>query len=408
MIYITFLQFVYGNLNFENNFNNFFIIGIILFIFLNFMVLLLHKIYDKDINNALEDYFVDINDYDFKKRSPFEIACLRNSRLPEKKEIITTILSLINRDYIKLRKDENNVYYIKKVENISKTNLKESEIILLDCIIPEESDGLDDEYNLKKFILKMMKQYNSRKVINKMKEELLGKFDFFKKHIIFDIICFILKYFSLVCIVFIGIWMFASINILNTTSIVLAFYIFDIFVFIFELILLSYYIYIKIEKSHKLVYEKEKTGKFLGINALMLIGIVLIFLFAKGLGTLLIFCFVYSQILVLMKKRIFVNVKKGYIKEKIEAISLEKYILEHSFFKEKEIEQIMLYDEYYTYAYAFGINVKVDDKIDLKQLEIDKVIKSTSLRVHNLLEFLHESVEIVNKAIENTEVDIEL
>lgn len=408
MIYITFLYFLSGNLNFENNFNTFFVIGLSVFLFLNMIVILMHKLYDVDINNSLDEYFVDINDYDFKKRSPFEIACLRNSSLPGKREIVTTILSLINRDYIKLRKDENDIYYIKKVENIDTKGLKKSEIVLLDCIVPEESDGENDEYNLKKFILKMMKQYNSRKVINKMTEELLGKFDFFKRNVIFDVIFFILKYVSLVVIIFATIWMFGSINLLNLTSNVLSFYLVDVFIIIIEIFLVVYLMYTKIEVFHKLVFEKEKTLRFLSINSLILIGIILIFLLNKGLGTLLMFCYIYAQTLSLMKKRIFVNVKKGYIKEKIEAISLEKYIKDHSFFQEKEMEQIMLYEEYFTYAYAFGINVKVDDKLDLKQNEIEKAIKSTSSQIRNLLEFLQESVEIINKAVENTEVDVEL
>ena len=91
----------------------------------------------------------------------------------------------------------------------------------------------------------------------------------------------------------------------------------------------------------------------------------------------------------LKDKRRFINVKKGYIKDKIEAISLEKYMKEEILINEKECR--MIFEEYINCAFAFEIKLKSEKNLNPEQIALRKFFKKSK---NNLTLFMESVLKL--------------
>ena len=117
----------------------------------------------------------------------------------------------------------------------------------------------------------------------------------------------------------------------------------------------------------------------------------------KLLAIFFIFVYITALIFNLAGKKYFLNVKSGYLKEKIEAISLEKYIRECSNLKERDSQSVIVYEEYFLYAFAFGITLKVNDDLELNNVLFNEVMKENLRQNMVVFSYLGEYIGHVNK-----------
>lgn len=372
-----------------------FIILVAIFLIFNVFVVLLHRIYNVDIENSLKNYFVDVNDIDFTNKKIFEMACLRESRLPCKRDVYTILFGLVNKKYLIISKEYED-YYIEKTKNLNIDNLSNPEKMLLDLIE-------DEKVNLKLFIKEISNKYSAKKIVNEMKEEIFEKFDYFVVNnylgMIFSFFkILILGTFGLFCIyvLFIlgkGDESLYTNKLVNTTSIIT--YLDVAFLIVVFIFILTYF-FGYIQKINDFIYNREDAGKFLFINGIILISFFILFLINKFIAVFLIYIYITALILNLDHKKYFMNVKNGYLKEKIEAISLEKYISEYSNLKERDSQSVIVYEEYFTYAYAFGITLKVNDELDLTNVLFYEVMKQNLKQNMSIFSYLGEYIGIAN------------
>lgn len=385
MLYVAYIYILNSNLSLNIELNKFFIICLAVFLFFNIILIILHNIYNFESNKNLNKYFVNIKEINFKNKSPFELACLRNSRLPKRRDIITVLLDLINRGYIKIYKYSNKKYYIKKIAN-DRRKLSESEKNLIDTIN-------DEFYDLKKFISNIFKKNNCKKILNKMTEEIEHKFEEVKINIVFYFLFKILNLFliSFVFIFALGILSFSNIKLnipiieylSEPLSVIIG------FMFLIEFFVIASMLYSKIQKLNNILIEKEDLKGFLRINVFVLIFFILIFLLNKCISIFLIITYLYTLSLLLKDKRRFINVKKGYIKDKIEAISLEKYMKEEILINEKECK--MIFKEYINCAFSFEIKLKSNENLTSDQIILEKFFKKSK---NNLTLFMESVLKL--------------
>ena len=367
MFYAFFRSLVNLCNNIGNHSNEIFIICIIALIVDLIIALILHKLYDDDMSNNLNNYFFDINEIDLNKKEVIELGCLRNSRLPNKRDVATLLFSLINKKVIKIESGLTNDIYISKTENENNIRLSLAEEALL---INME----DRKYGLKYFLTTFLNTYKVKNVINQIKESVKDKFEERKRHFVFGMILNIIK--IIFVSIIIGIIMsgtetsmynsnnfyhFSAETIKKAPYGVAMYWIFCFFV----IIKLSKFIFDKLKIVNNILSEKEDLAKYLKINIGAIFALMLMFLISNVIGSILLISYVFAMTLVLKEKKVFVNVKKGCIKEKIEAISLEKFIKENTLLIEKEVECIKIYEDYFTYAFAFGITLKSDEYLNL-------------------------------------------
>lgn len=378
-----------------------FIVLITLFLVFNFLVVLLHRMYNVDVNDSLKDYVVDINDIDFSNKKIFEVACLREARLPDKRDVYTVLFEMINKKYLILSKEYDN-YYIKRNEQINIENISESEKIFFDLL----EDGKKD---FKGFIKKISNRYSTKKILNKMTEEIFNKFDYFEVNsylgVIFNFLKItILGVFLLLCLYLLfmlnqGDVSFYSTRTYNETVNIVLF--FDVALLITVFIFLLTYCCGYVQKVNNLLFNKEDLGKFLLKNGIILISFMVIFFINKLIVIFLLYIYISALILNLTQKKYFVNVKSGYLKEKIEAISLEKYIREYSNLKERDAQSIIVYEDYFIYSYVFGITLKVDDELDLNNVLFNEVMKQQFKQNMSVFTYFGEYIGHFNIVGEN-------
>ena len=78
----------------------------------------------------------------------------------------------------------------------------------------------------------------------------------------------------------------------------------------------------------------------------------------------------------IIKEELIILTKKGKEEYK-KACGLKKYIKNYSLIKDKEMDSIVLWDEYLIYATAFGIPNKVTDMFSVKMIDIGRVLEKT-------------------------------
>lgn len=345
-------------LTIDSELNFIFILFIILFFVLNIILTLLHKFYNNDstLKKILKDKYIDIYELNILKTNPIESACLKDSRLPNKRDVISLILYLINKKYIILNKDQKNNYYLEKTKK-EKKSLSTCELLLLDKIPNKKC-------NLKTFIFQILKKNNCKEILNTMTLEITNKFKISKRPIIFDLFFLILKY-ILIGFFFVLITnIFININFEILTTIQKKIVTLDFIFILFETIILAYIFYIFNHKTYNYLSIDKNVNKFLLINLTLLVCFLLLFLLTKPIAVLLLFIYTYSLLLVLIDKRIFVKELNNDFNLTIETISLYNYLNNYSLLKEKEIAQIKIYDVLFTYAFAFNINLKTDNYLN--------------------------------------------
>ena len=352
----------------------FFIAFIIIFLILNFIVVLLHKIYNVDVSDSLKEYFVDINDIDFSDKKIFELACLKDSRLPNERDVFTMLFGLVNKKHLKLSKKYDK-YYIERNDKLNIDNISSSELLLLDLIENEKVD-------LKYFVKKISNKYASKKIVNKMREEIFEKFDYFEVNTNLIVVFNFLKITMIVAFVlFSAFWLFIASQNVEYYSGTLLMSIPEIFLNLYNLLLIVIFIFTLtyccgyVKKLNDILFNKEKNVKFLVVIGIVLIAFMVLFLINKVIAIFCIYVYITGLIINLSEKKYFLNVKKGYLKDKIEAISLEKYIREYSNLKERDSQSIIIYEEYFSYAFAFEITLKVNDELDLNNILFNELIK---------------------------------
>lgn len=79
--------------------------------------------------------------------------------------------------------------------------------------------------------------------------------------------------------------------------------------------------------------------------------------------TLLLSITIILNIIILIKSRTHVYTKTGK-NEFAKAHGLKQYILDYSLMKERELDSVIIWDEYLAYAIAFGITNKITDKLN--------------------------------------------
>ena len=376
---------------------------IIIFLILNFIVVLLHKMYNVDMDNYLNEYFIDINDIDFSKKKIFEVGCLRDSRLPNKRDVVVFLFELINKKHLILSKEYDEYYVeVNDISNIE--DISSSEQIILDLID-------NKKVKLKAFIRKLSNKYASKKISNEMKTEILKKFDFFKVNKFFIIFFNFLK-----IPIFISVFTFAisliyifynesasdAINTFTTMQVLInIFSVIDNFVLVIVFIFMVTYCCGYIKKLNNILLNKEENFKFFKVIGIVLIAFMLVFFINKLLAIYLMFVYITALIFNLAAKKYFLNVKSSYLKEKIEAISLEKYIREHSNLKERDSQSVIVYEEYFLYAFAFGITLKVDDDLELNNVLFNEVMKENFEKNISVFKYLGLLYEYANELVKN-------
>lgn len=359
MLYYLYL-YISNNflLNIDLELNFIFVLFIILFIILNTILILLYKFYNNDssLNEILIHKYIDIYELNLFKTNPIESACLKDSRLPNKRDVISLILYLINKKHILLKKDQKNNYYLHKTTK-EKKSLSISEILLLDKIPNKEC-------NLKTFIFQILKKNNCKEILDSMTLEIKNKFKISKRPIIFDLCFLILKYILIGFFFLLITNIFININFEILTTLQKKIITLDFIFILFETLILAYIFYIFNNKIYTKLSIDKNTNKFLLTNSTLLICFLLLFLLIKPIAILLIYIYTYSLLLVLIDKKIFVKELNNDFTFTIENLSLYNYLNTYSLLKEKEIAQIKIYDILFTYAFAFKINLKTDNYLN--------------------------------------------
>lgn len=128
----------------------------------------------------------------------------------------------------------------------------------------------------------------------------------------------------------------------------------------------------------------RKTGR-LGISlmSLLLVAILtLIFQGYKYIGTLVIIFIIFGiNVLIYIKTNSHVLTKTGK-HELSKAQGLKDYIVDYSLMKDRELESVIVWDEYLAYAVAFGIPNKIIAKFDENLMNANIIIQ----KIENILE----------------------
>lgn len=122
--------------------------------------------------------------------------------------------------------------------------------------------------------------------------------------------------------------------------------------------------------------EKDDISSMVAIAAMVLLTyiVTLISIFESNIlmclmaiGVLLI------NIKILKKVKMHSLTDKGII-EYNKAFALKNYILEYSLMEQREIEDLKLWDRYIAYACAFGISIKINEKIDENAIKLNSFL----------------------------------
>ena len=110
---------------------------------------------------------------------------------------------------------------------------------------------------------------------------------------------------------------------------------------------------------NKLDSSSEFFGKSIIVMNIVFLGIMLVLNIQIGILYLIdfILCFIIFQ----SKDKIILN-EKGY-EEKSKLMELKRYLKEYSLMKDRDLKEIVIWDEYMAYAVAFGIPTKIIKKI---------------------------------------------
>lgn len=379
---------------FGNIYNNatFIFISFIIFCILNLILqIIMHILYDNDMNENLDNYYVDIKDIDIDDLKPELMGIIRNSRKPNGRELGVVLFSLINKKAVKLETDTlNDVLYIQKSPKIRNIKLSKAEETLLDMME-------DRKYGLKYFFCDFCSGYPAKKISKILEEESENFFDKTRRNKIFDYIF----YFQKICIaIFTFILLISGVfsfpiesdqneQMLNTGFSIL--YMAPFLLTIFVSLNISKFFFDIIKRTSSILSEKEHLSKFFQKTAIQLILLCVIFVFSKTIGAYLILLYMLAYAVMLSQNKEFINIKKIYLKKKIEIKTLEKYIKEHSLLENREVEQIRLYEMYYTYAFALGITVASDE-----YLKIEKILKKDGARIekNHILDYIAAIVNL--------------
>jgi hypothetical protein len=181
------------------------------------------------------------------------------------------------------------------------------------------------------------------------------------------------------------------VEMLSLSAFIFAFYAISAFLMILVLLNISKFLFSIIQNTGDILSKKENWKSFFLKISMQFGFLMIIYLFNRGLGLYLFLMYMLAYTVMLSQEKEFINIKKIYLKKKIEIKTLEKYIKEHSLLESREVEQIRLYEMYYTYAFALGITVASDE-----YLKIEKILKKDGARIekNHILDYIVAIVDI--------------
>ena len=126
-----------------------------------------------------------------------------------------------------------------------------------------------------------------------------------------------------------------------------------------------------------------QSGKIGMRLAVILIGIIIWIIFEgnKHIGTLIIIGIIFGMnILTYMKTKLHILTENGKY-ELSKAQGLKNYIQDYSLMKERELDSVIIWDEYLAYAVAFGIPNKITEKFGENLMNANIVLQ----KIENIL-----------------------
>jgi len=95
----------------------------------------------------------------------------------------------------------------------------------------------------------------------------------------------------------------------------------------------------------------------------------------KHLGALIILAIIFIlNLIIFIKSNLHVFTNTGKI-EFARVQGLKNYIIDYSLMKERELDSVIVWDEYLAYAVAFGIPNKITDKFNEKLMNTNIVLQ---------------------------------
>ena len=279
--------------------------------------------------------------------SPILAEAVVDGKIALKEMLMTTIIELNIKGNIKII--NNNT-----LELVSRDNLEKYEQSIVDLIFKKNIINFSDINNI--FIKSNQGTIEFSKKINECKagiiEKIRGLNIFSKKLAILNMVITVISIF--ICINLTQLFMKTS-----STYRQLFFWM--------SVLIIMYYVKKCINKSsikNEILKERKRSSLVLPIIIMIIILIFSIIYVSKSNIMFLIFaiCTVILNIYTIYKSQANVLTKEGK-NEQIELLKLKNYINKYSLIKNRDLESVIVWDEYLAYATAFGIPNKVTNTV---------------------------------------------
>ena len=372
----------------EKNANNNVIIGLTIFLFVYWLILLL--IYERE--SSIYTSFKENDEAMFNKYNPLIAGCIANSRGVLGRDILAVILNLVNKKIVKLeiRKSVNSI----KSENDYQyliSRCKEKEYTMdntekyVHCWIFEDVHFEDEQIDLVKRLQTISKQGNTYKKLEELSNiatDELNNIGANKAKVPSLLKAYHVLFMVVVLFVVSKHIMANGLNIdIYYSTVLFGLIIFGAILFVIPLVVLMGYVVLKIiayfRRVINIINENITGQKIISttISIFIVFGVIILLTFLFAESKYLIFDELLIGIMFLIIKTDHLMLKNDkkiledyyhirYIKDKIE---------EYSLLDEKDIEHIVLWEQYLTYSISFGNSDKISDKMK-KVYHDDKMI----------------------------------
>lgn len=370
--------------DYEVFFKNLFISVSVIFVIAIVCYIIEHKMYNKNEKILDENLIEPKFDIDFKDKDILYLSTILNQKLPGKKEIILLIMQLINKKVIDLSSyyDGNEYQYIITNRLNDKIKINNVENSLLNYLF-EKSESVN-------LIDKVRQIYSSKNKEVSNIEKSIYNFSEVNRLIKHSKISLVYKILAVISAILI---LFSGICILLPTGIAFEFkgisQIISTFFGIGLICICIAFIYIIILKRLNYIYQyNNDTISWILLNIIFLnlcLIVSYIFPFSLIVQFLTYAIYIFASFAVMIKYNTHISLSENDVNVRNRLISLKNYFKSMNYLTDKELANIITYEECMMYGFLFNITIKINNEFDLLQKELLNAMKQEGMSYLNIL-----------------------